>query len=73
MRVSADGGQARQLITITGNEQYAWPSVLPDGQHVMYNLANPDNQTTSIIIENLNSGEQWKVIENGSYPRFLPG
>src|SRR5207247_10164193 len=76
MRVAAaSGGKPETVVPSTGIELLHGPSLLPDGEHVMFTLATglgPDRwDNAKIVVQSLKSGERKALIEGGSDARYV--
>ncbi len=79
MRVSPTGGTPEVIVRIKDGEMAHGPHMLPDGQHVLFTLA--DNSVPGysdkwdkahIVVQSLRSGARKTVIEGGSDARYVP-
>jgi serine/threonine-protein kinase len=59
-----------ELALDKGERSHRWPSILPDGKHVLFTCWS----TTGFDIErvNLESRERKLLVKDGSYARFVP-
>jgi len=75
MRVSPDGGKPEQLVSVKGDQFAHGPQILPDGQTVLFTLAegtSPDLWDRALVVaHSLKSGERKTLIEGGSDARYL--
>ena len=71
-RVSAAGGTPEVLISIDAG-QAEWPSILADGQTVLFTLApESGSEGAQIVAQSLETGERRVLIEAGSDARYVP-
>jgi len=73
-RVSAKGGQPERLVApdpAKGELNYLSPTILPDGQSVLYTAAMRGGETR-IVARSLKDGTTTTVLENGFGARYLP-
>ncbi len=73
MRVPASGGAAEQLTAhkLAGGEiGHAWPSVLPDGRHLVFTVMS--TRGPHIALLDLETGEWREVAAGGGAARHLP-
>ena len=63
LQMEVDGGALREVTEPSverGEEYHAWPSLLPDGVHVLFSAVTADS--SSIAVLSLSSGE-WRILE----------
>ncbi|HEX4948988.1 MAG TPA: protein kinase [Blastocatellia bacterium] len=64
-RVSANGGtvtNATDVDTARGDTSHATPTFLPDGQHFIFYIANPDPAKNGIYLSSLSGGEPRRLL-----------
>ena len=73
-RIPASGGEARLVTTpdAAKGEQHHFPQILPDGEHVLFQIAELHSGTRRAAVVSLRTGEQRIVAEDAPYPRYLP-
>ena len=67
---SAEEGNCRLLVEGPGAVKLTLPDPLPDGEHALVALHDPD--TTELGVVSMSSGELTRLGISGSGPRFLP-
>ena len=76
MRVSANGGKPRAVVSVKNGEFAHGPQLLPDGQTLLFTLATgaaADRwDKARIVAESLTSHERKTLIDGGSDARYLP-
>jgi Tol biopolymer transport system component len=76
LRVPASGGKPEQLVSVKAGELAYGPQLLPDGQTVLFTLANgtgPENwDKAQVVAQSLKTGERHVIIDGGSDARYLP-
>ncbi len=73
-RVAAKGGQPERLAVPDiekGEKGYFRPSLLPDGQTLLYTLMFTDG-ATRIVARRLGGGEPVTIVQDGFGPRYRP-
>jgi WD40-like Beta Propeller Repeat len=74
-QVSASGGAAQPLGTYDSNKTERWPTLLPDGRHLLYTIN--DNSTNyeraKIAVLSLRDRTSRIVLEGGTLPRYCCG
>ena len=73
-RVAAKGGQPERLAvpdSEKGEKGYFRPSLLPDGQTVLYTLIFTDG-ATRVVARRLVGGEPVTIVQDGFGPRYRP-
>jgi Tol biopolymer transport system component len=72
-RIPASGGEPRRVTTpdAAKGERHYFPQLLPDGEHVLFDLWDP-NQTSRVAVVSLRTGEQRILVKDAAYPRYLP-
>ena len=73
-RVAATGGEPERLAVPDiekGEKGYFRPSLLPDGQTVLYTLIFTDG-ATRIVARRLGGGEPVTIVQDGFGPRYRP-
>jgi serine/threonine-protein kinase len=78
MRVRATGGSPEQVIAAGEGEELYGPSLLPDGDSVLFSVTTSIAGETRwdvarIVVESLSSGRRTVLVEGGSEARYLPG
>ena len=74
MRVAAVGGEPTALTTADQSEgslEHWWPEVLPDGRAVLFTAWSGSDETSQIVVLNLETGEQEILVSGGTSPRYL--
>ncbi len=75
-RVSAAGGASSVVLTPNteaGELQYWWPSLLPDGDHIVYFALGPGSRPIGIYVASLKSQERKLLVPGGSNVTFTNG
>ncbi len=76
MRVDADGGEAKLLVSVKAGEFAHGPQVLPGGDAVLYTLATGEGEdrwdNAKIVVQSLKPGSEPKTILQGSDARYVP-
>jgi len=73
-RVAAKGGKPERLAVPDvekGEKSYARPTLLPDGQTLLYTLIFTDG-ATRIVGRRLGGGQPLTIVEDGFGPRYRP-
>jgi serine/threonine-protein kinase len=75
-RIRAEGGTAETLTTPdekAGEVGHIWPSLLPDGRHLLFVVARQGSDALPLDIAILDLEKRtWRVIHrNGSYPAYI--
>ena len=75
-RISASGGNVETLMPYDPQNNFRWPVVLPDGDHILFTMNDfsGDWDKAKLAILSQKSGE-WKVVlQGGTYGRYVaPG
>jgi Tol biopolymer transport system component len=72
MRVSANGGEPELVIPARDGELPYGPTLLPDGDHVLFTSGEPPNWDSGrIVAESLTTGERTVLVEGGSDARYV--
>jgi Tol biopolymer transport system component len=75
-RVSPNGGEARQVARVAGNQSAHGPHVLPDGDHFLYTTATGTSRDrwdkAQIVVQSLNNPGEPRPLISGSDARYLP-
>jgi Tol biopolymer transport system component len=72
--VSAEGGKAAPLTELAqGETGHFWPSVLPDGRHVVYLAWSEDAANRVLYAGTLGSKERTRLVAMESNPVYAPG
>jgi serine/threonine-protein kinase len=77
LRVSAAGGALQALFPLdvkAGEGSIRWPHVLPDGEHVLFNVTVGGTSTSAsqIGIASLKTGQRRTLLPSGLAPHFVP-
>jgi serine/threonine-protein kinase len=78
-RVPSGGGAVAQLTAVdaaNGEDSHRWPIALPAGRGLLFNVSGPSGLEEERWIEafDLRSGRRRRLLQGGSFPRFLaPG
>jgi Tol biopolymer transport system component len=78
LRVSPDGGTPETLVRLTDKDGAAQGAqLLPDGDTVLFSLGRFDALDSnvwegSIFVQSIKTGTRTKIIESGTFPRYLP-
>jgi DNA-binding winged helix-turn-helix (wHTH) protein/Tol biopolymer transport system component len=76
--VRAERGDPTELTTIDfarGERSHRWPSLLPDGRHVLFTLARAGSASfdeAEIVIASLDGGDRQRIVAHGSCGRYVP-
>jgi eukaryotic-like serine/threonine-protein kinase len=75
--VSLENGAVRQLTSpdrSQGELDHRWPSFLPGGQHVLFTIAHVSLRVerSRLAVLSLTDGRVTKILQGGSYARYLP-
>jgi Tol biopolymer transport system component len=71
-------GQAPEWATAVEEESkegaHMWPQLLPDGRHLVYTEFGPSVMWNGarVIVKDLSTGEERRVVESGTYGRYVP-
>ncbi len=74
LQIAADGGALLEITEPSverGDEYHAWPSLLPDGEHVLFSAVTADSSNIAVL--SLSSGD-WRILEgteDATQARFL--
>ena len=74
-RISASGGEAEPVTQRGDNiRSHRWPSLLPDGRHLLYTVQRSGTAFDDATIESIDlaTGDVTVVHDGGSYSRLLP-
>jgi len=76
--VGREGGAARELTRpdlARGERSHRWPDVLPGGDLVLFTVDHEGATFDDAHVEvlSLRTGERRRLVEGGSYARYLPG
>ncbi len=73
-RIAADGGAAETVLTPGDSigTFLLYPTLLPDGDGVLFTAANASGQAVSISVVSMSTGVVTPVIEGGGLARYLP-
>src|SRR6185369_14706166 len=78
-RVRSGGGAVETVTTVdaaAGEDSHRWPVALPGGRGLLFNVSGPSGREEERWIEalDLRSGRRQRLLQGGSFPRFLaPG
>jgi serine/threonine-protein kinase len=73
LRVSANGGEPELVIAAHDDEMLYGPSLLPDGDTLLFTSGRPPNwDTAQIVAESLSTGERTVLVAGGSDARYVP-
>jgi len=78
VRVSAAGGAPELMVPAVGEEVFWGPRLLPDGDHVLFSVADGSQlleaqwDEARIVVQSLSSGERVVMVEGGTEATFLP-
>jgi serine/threonine-protein kinase len=73
--VPAGGGKARAVTSPdsrTGESSHRWPELLPGARAALFVVHGPGSEEPRIAIIDLRTGERRMLIEDGTFPRYLP-
>ena len=72
-QVPASGGTPQPVTRLSNGEtSHRWPSMLPDGNTVLFAAARgPDFTGSRIFVQSIGTGERIGLID-GTYPRYSP-
>lgn len=72
-QVPSIGGTPQPVTRLeNGETSHRWPSMLPDGNTVLFAAARGADFTSSrIVVQSLRTGERTELVE-GTYPRYSP-
>ncbi len=59
-----------ELVLDKGERSHRWPSILPDGKHVLFTCWTAEGFDVELL--NLQSRERKLLVKGGSYARFVP-
>lgn len=75
MRVASKGGEPEELIHFGDGEAVQSPQFLPDGQQVLFTLAQgtaPDRwERAVVVVQDVVTGQRTTVLEGGSDARYV--
>jgi serine/threonine-protein kinase len=72
LRFPANGGSPELLFPAGDNEQFQAPQLLPDGDTVLYSIAEGANwDSARIVVQSISSGERRVLIQGGSAARYV--
>jgi len=71
-QVHASGGTAKQITRTGDGETHRWPAALPDTRQVLFNLWAQGKTTPSVVIQQIDTGERWTLVDQGNSPRYSP-
>jgi len=72
LRVPGNGGATELVVEVTGDEFLSSPSLLPDGDSLLFVVTHStDWDTGQIVVQSLASGERRVLVNGGSAPRFV--
>jgi serine/threonine-protein kinase len=67
---SASPTPLTELVLDKGERSHRWPSILPDGKHVLFTCWTAEGFDVEML--NLQSRERKLLVKDGSYARFVP-
>ena len=80
LRVSAEGGRPETIIGVNSGQFASNPQLLPDGEHVLFTLREPDSEgdltrqrnwdQAKLVVESLKSRERTVLIDGGYDGRY---
>ena len=73
-QVSADGGTPEVLVAVKDGEIAYQPSLLPDGETVLFTLAGSAGAAgaeTQVVAQSLSTGDRRVLIEDGANARYV--
>jgi serine/threonine-protein kinase len=72
-RVSSAGGNPTQVVTLKEGEQAHHPQLLPDGDTLMFTLAQGNFWDSAVIVaHSLTTGQRTVLLRGGTDARYLP-
>src|SRR5439155_9173308 len=74
-QVSASGGTAQPLGTYDPKQTERWPTLLPDGRHLLYTINDnsADYERARIAVLSLRDRTSRILLEGGTFPRYCCG
>jgi serine/threonine-protein kinase len=72
-RIASKGAPAAELTTLLpdrGEKSHRWPFILPGGERVLFTSWNERGFDVDAVV--IASGERKRLIENATYPRYVP-
>jgi serine/threonine-protein kinase len=75
-RVSAAGGVPEPVTTLEAGERtHRWPTILPDGEHVLFICQTVDGayDDGTIEVARIDTGERKVLIRGGTFPQYVGG
>ena len=75
LRVPAVGGEPELITSVDaerGETDHFWPEVLPTGDAVLFTAWNGSDETSTIAVVSLKTGERKDLVPGGSSPRYSP-
>jgi len=73
MRVSDAGGTPERITEHGPTEGSHWaPQLLPDGEHVLYGIVEPDREVVRLMMRSLRTGEE-SYLADGTYVQYIGG
>ncbi len=75
LRVPAVGGEPELITSVDaerGETDHFWPEVLPTGDAVLFTAWNGSDETSTIAVVSLETGERKDLVPGGSSPRYSP-
>jgi len=73
-RIPADGGTPEMVLSPANSigTFLLYPSLLPDGDGVLFTETNASGQALAISVVSLSTGEVTRLVEGGGVARYLP-
>jgi serine/threonine-protein kinase len=73
-RISADGGEPETVLAPGDTEGMflLYPTLLPDGDHVLFTSANGSGHSVGVSVVSLSTGEVTTLFSGGGVVRYLP-
>jgi serine/threonine-protein kinase len=71
VRVPDTGGTAEVLFEPAPNERFQGPSLLPDGDTVLFSVTESDWESARVVAQSITTGERTVLVEGGSSARYL--
>ena len=72
-RVSGDGGEPENVVTVDADQIASGPQLLPGGRAILFTLAREgDPDATQIVVQSLDTNTRHVVLEEGTDARYVP-
>jgi serine/threonine-protein kinase len=74
-RISADGGEPEPVTRPdagAGEVTHIWPSLLPDGQGLLYTVWSTTFEDSAIAVQRLDGSPPRRLVERAGQPIFVP-